>query len=297
LIPILSNSFIGYFLVLAATAIWSGNFIIARGLSNSIPPVTLAFLRWATAVLVVLPFAIRPLRRDIQVVWRHLGYLSLTAFLGITVFNTLIYIAAHTSKALNLSLIALCSPVFIILFARLFLHDPFTRRRLIGLVTATVGVVLLITNGELPRLTSMTFSQGDVWMLVAAVIFAAYSILVRIKPAELTPVVFIACTFILGLLFLAPWLAWELFEVKVINFSPLALGSIVYLGVGPSLLAFLCWNHAIAIIGPVRAAFVYYSLPLFSGIEALLLLDEPIHGVHVLSGILILAGVIVATRE
>jgi drug/metabolite transporter (DMT)-like permease len=292
-----SRTLIGYLLVLAATFIWSGNFIVARGLSNSIPPVTLAFLRWATAVIVLLPFAIRPLCRDIRVVRKHLGYLSLTAFLGVTVFNTLIYIAAHTSKALNLSLIAICSPVFMILFARLFLRDPFTRRRLIGLVTATFGVVLLITNGQLQRLTGLTLSQGDVWMLVASLIFAAYSILVRIKPAELTPVVFVGSTFILGLLFLAPWLIWELTEVKSIDFSPTALGSIVYLGVGPSLIAFLCWNRAITIIGPVRAAFVYYSLPLFSGIEALLLLDEPIQGVHVLSAILILAGVIVATRQ
>jgi drug/metabolite transporter (DMT)-like permease len=297
LIPKESRALIGYLLVLAATAIWSANFIVARGLSNSVPPVTLAFLRWTTAVIVLLPFGLRPLWRDIQVVRRHVGYLSLTAFLGVTVFNTLIYIAAHTSKALNLSLIALCSPVFMILFARLFLRDPFTRRRLIGLLTATFGVVLLITNGQLQRLTGLTFSHGDVWMLLAAAIFAAYSILVRIKPADLTPVVFVGSTFILGLLFLAPWFIWELTEVRVINFSPTALGSIVYLGVGPSLLAFLCWNRAITIIGPVRAAFVYYCLPLFSGIEALLLLDEPIHGIHVLSAVLILAGVIVATRE
>ncbi len=295
--PTESRTLIGYLLVLGATVIWSGNFIVARGLSDSIPPVTLAFLRWATAVIVLLPFGIRPLWRDIQVVRKHLGYLSLTAFLGVTVFNTLIYIAAHTSKALNLSLIAICSPVFIIVFARLFLRDPFTRRRLIGLVTASLGVLLLITNGQIQRLTGLTFSQGDVWMLLAAAIFAAYNILVRIKPAELTPVVFVGATFILGLLFLTPWFIWELTEVRVINFSPAALGSIVYLGVGPSLLAFLCWNRAITIIGPVKAAFVYYSLPLFSGIEALLLLDEPIHGVHVLSAILILAGVIVATRE
>ena len=122
-----SRSLVGYLLVLAATVIWSGNFIVARALSNTVPPVTLAFLRWSVALIVLSPFAIRPLYRDIQAIRKHLGFLSITAFLAVTVFNTLIYIAARTSKALNLSLIAISSPIFIVVLARLFLKEnPFT---------------------------------------------------------------------------------------------------------------------------------------------------------------------------
>jgi drug/metabolite transporter (DMT)-like permease len=287
----------GYLLVLAATAIWSGNFIVARALSNSVPPVTLAFLRWTIALIVLLPFAMRALLRDFQVIRKHLGYLSITAFLVVTVFNTLIYIAARTSKALNLSLIAISSPIFIVVLARLFLRDTLTYRRIIGVVTATLGVLLLLTEGELSRLVRLTFSEGDLWMLIAAVLFGAYSILVRIKPADLSPVAFLCSTFILGLIFLVPWVFWELRDVSVINFSSTTIAAIVYLGIGPSLLAYLCWNQAITIIGPVRAAVVYYFLPAFSGAEALLLLGEPVHAVHVVSGALILTGVIVATRD
>ena len=297
LVLIKSRSVMGYVLVLTATAIWSGNFIVARVLSNSVPPVTLSFLRWAIAVVVLLPFAVRPLSRDIQVIRRHLGYLSLTAFLVVTVFNTLIYMAAHTSKALNLSLIAVSSPIFIVLFARVFLKDRFTFRRILGLVSATFGVVLLITEGNLSRLMGLTFSEGDAWMILAAGIFGAYSILARVKPVGLSPVAFLCSTSILGLLFLLPWVIWELRDVQIINFSPTVIAAIIYLGIGPSLLAFLCWNEAITLIGPVRAAFVYYSLPVFSGAEALVILGEPVHVVHIFSGILILLGVIVATRE
>jgi drug/metabolite transporter (DMT)-like permease len=292
-----SKSFIGYLLVLAATAIWSGNFIVARALSNSVPPVALAFLRWTIALIVLLPFAIRALFRDFQVIRNHLGYLSITAFLVVTVFNTLIYIAARTSKALNLSLIAISSPIFIVVLARLFLRDTLTYRRIVGLVTATLGVLLLLTEGEPSRLVQLTFSEGDVWMLIAAALFGVYSILVRIKPPDLSAVAFLCSTFILGLIFLVPWVVWELRDVRVINFSSTTIAAIVYLGIGPSLLAYLCWNQAITIIGPVRAAVVYYSLPAFSGAEALLLLGEPVHAVHVISGALILTGVIVATRE
>ncbi|MGB6066839.1 MAG: DMT family transporter [Desulfomonilaceae bacterium] len=297
MIPRQTQSTTGYLFVLSATLIWSGNFIVARGLSDSIPPVTMAFLRGLIAVVVLIPFGIRPLCRDIKTVRKHLGYLALTGFFGLTVCNTLIYIAAHSSNALNMTLIALCSPIFLAVFARLFLHDTFTLRRIVGLITAALGAVLLITNGQLSRLMNLTLSEGDVWMLIQAATFAVYGILVQVKPAELSQSVFLSSMFILGWLFLVPWFLWELSGVKSIYFSPTAIGAIIYLGVGPSVLAFFCWNRGIEIIGPVRAGLVYYCLPLFSGVEAFLLLNEPVRWVHVLSGVLILTGVIVATRE
>jgi drug/metabolite transporter (DMT)-like permease len=293
-----SGSLSGYLFVLAAIAIWSGNFIIARGLSNSIPPVTLAFLRGLVAVVVLIPFGIRPLYRNIRTVRKHLGYLCLTGFLGLTVCNTLVYIAAHSSQALNMSLIAMCSPIFLALFARLFLHDTFTLRRIVGLIAGTLGAVLLVTDGQLGRLMSLTLSEGDAWMLIQAATFALYSILVQVKPAELSDRVFLSSMFVLGWLFLVPWFIWELItDVRSINFSPAALGAIIYLGIGPFLLAFLCWNRAIAIIGPVKVGLVYYCFPLLIGIEAFVLLDEPVYWVHAVSGVLILSGVLIATRE
>jgi len=287
----------GYSLVLAATAIWSGNFIVARVLANSVPPVTLVALRSAIAIIILLPFVVRPLRDEIIVIRKHLGYLALTAFVGLTVCNTLLYIAAASSQALNLALIAICSPVFTVVFARLLLHDTLTFRRIGGLVAATSGVVFLITDGQPFRLAHLTFSEGDLWMLGQAASFALYSILVRMKPAELSPLTFLFSLFVLGLLLLLPWLAWELSGTKGIEFSTATVAAILYLGVGPSLIAYLCWNQSVAIIGPARAAFVYYCLPLFSGGEALLLLGEPVNAVHLLSGILILAGIIFATWE
>ncbi|MBI5252490.1 MAG: DMT family transporter [Desulfomonile tiedjei] len=287
----------GYLFVLAATAIWSGNFIVARMLSDSVPPVTLVVLRSAIAAIVLLPFVIRPLYSEIRVIIRHLGYLALTALLGLTMCNTLVYVAAATSNALNLSLIAICSPVFTILFARVFLHDTLTLRRVVGLMTASSGVALLVTGGRISSLTHLTFSEGDMWMLGQAASFALYSILVRKKPVELQPLTFLFSLFLLGMLFLLPWFIWEQTGTKVVEFSPTTLVAILYLGIGPSLLAYLCWNQSVAIIGPARAAFVYYCLPLFSGVEALILLGEAVHAVHVLSGILILGGVVFATKD
>jgi drug/metabolite transporter (DMT)-like permease len=286
----------GYFFVLAATAIWSGNFIVARILSNSIPPVTLVMLRSSIAIIILLPFVIRPLRNQIPIIRKHLGYIALTAFLGLTVCQTVVYIAAVTSPALNLTLIAISSPVFTILFARIFLGDTLTLRRIIGLSAATSGIVVLITNAQLSRLAELTFSEGDIWMLSQAASFALYSILVRKKPADLQPLIFLFSLFVLGMVPILPWFVWEL-STKPMEFSATTALAVLYLGLGPSLLAYLCWNESVAIIGPSRAALVYYCLPLFSGGEALLLLGEPLRSIQVLSGALILGGVVLATRE
>jgi drug/metabolite transporter (DMT)-like permease len=289
--------FKGYLFVLAATAIWSGNFIAARALANSVRPVTLVILRSIIAVAILGPFAVRALARERAVILKHFGYLAATAFLGITLCNTLLYLAAVTSTALNLSLIAISSPIFTIVFARIFLSDKPTFRRITGLIGATSGVVLLITGGQLSRLVQLTFSKGDLWMVGQAASFSLYSIFVRQKPAEISPLTFLFTSFILGLLFLLPILPWEISHIRQIEFSQTIAATILYLGVGPSLLAYLCWNQSVAIVGPARAALVYYCLPLFSGVEAFLLLGEPIHGIHLISGILILSGVIVATWE
>jgi drug/metabolite transporter (DMT)-like permease len=104
---------------MSATALWSGNFIIARGLSESIPPVSLAFYRWVVAAIVFLPFALKPLLREWDCLRTHLPYLSMTALLGVTLFNTLIYFAGHTTTALNLSLISITFPIVIVILSRI----------------------------------------------------------------------------------------------------------------------------------------------------------------------------------
>jgi drug/metabolite transporter (DMT)-like permease len=287
----------GYLFVFAAMIIWSGNFIVARILADTVSPVTLTVLRSVIASIVLLPFVIRALHGQMGIIRKHIGYLVITAFLGVTASNTFLYIAAATSNALNMSLIAIFAPVLTILFARLFLSDTLTMRRTVGLIAATSGVILLVTKGQFSSLSRLTFSQGDLWMLGQSTSFAIYSILLRKKPAELQPLTFLFSLFVLGLLLPFPWFVWETMQNGMVEFSTSVMVAILYLGLGPSLLAYLCWNQSVAIIGPTRAAFVYYCLPLFSGVEALFLLGEPVYAIHVVSGILILGGVIVATTE
>ncbi|MEA2116756.1 MAG: DMT family transporter [Thermodesulfobacteriota bacterium] len=287
----------GYLFAICATALWSGNFIIARGLNESIPPISLAFWRWVVAVIVFMPFALKPLIAQRDVLKENIGYLAITALLGITTFNTLIYLAGHTTTALNLSLISITFPVFIVILSRLFFGEKITINKGIGIILVATGVVLLVTKGNVSSLANISFAVGEVWMLIAAIIFAVYSILIRHKPAGLSIWSFQLSTFILGLVFLFPFFIWEYTTSPTIEFDAKIVGSILYVGIFASLSAFVLWNKAIMVIGPTKAGMIYYTLPLFSGVLAYLILKEDISMVHLYSALLIISGILTANFE
>lgn len=285
----------GYLLAAAATLIWSGNFIIARGLADTVPPVLLAFLRWSVAALVVLPIGAPSLWRQRRVVRQHFGYLLVTAFFGVTLFNTFIYIAAETTTAINMSLLAIGTSIFMIVLARIVLGERLSATKISGAMLATLGVLLLVTGGELSHPRGLACAEGDLWMITAALVWAVYTILVRKKPTEIHQRTFLTATFWLGLALLVPWVGWAHLDTAELILSPAIMGVALYLGVGTSVVAYLLWNRAVSLVGASGVAFVYYTLPLFSGLEAFLILGEPATILHLLSGALIIGGVILAT--
>jgi len=290
----------GYIPALAATAIWSGNFIVARGLSGSIPPVSLAFWRWTVAALVFLPFALRSFISDLPAIRKNLPYLGITSFLGVTLFNTLIYFAGRTSTAINLSVISITFPLFIVVLARFVMKEKITLHKGIGILLVVSGVLLLITKGDLTRLLNLSFAVGDFWMLLAAITFAVYSILLKHKPRDIGVWSFQFSTFITGLLFLTPVFLWEQAITPPVEFNPAILFSILYIGIFASLCAFVLWNKAVISIGPAKAGMVYYTLPIFSAASAYFILGETLRWYHPVSFLIIVPGILIAnykTRE
>jgi len=139
--------------------------------------------------------------------------------------------------------------------------------------------------------------RGDLWMILAAMIFAAYSILIKLKPAELRLVPFQQCLFTLGTLFLLPFFAVERISSGPQAFSAEVVVSLLYAGIFASLAAFLSWNKGISIIGPVKTGMIYYSLPLFSSVLAFLILGEEIKLYHLICLMLVISGILIATIE
>lgn len=289
----------GYLSAIAATLFWSGNFTIARGVIENIPPISLAYWRWTTAVLILSPFAIKSLISDWALIKKHYIYLSITSILGVSLFNTLIYIAGHSTSAINMSLIVITFPIFIIVISRIVFNETITLNKGAGILLVVAGVIILVTKGDLTILKTISFVAGDLWMLLAAISFALYSILLKQKPIDLGTRSFQLSTFTIGLIFLTPFYIWESantnFQIQAIDSNVFI--SILYLGLFASLFSYVLWGKAIELLGPTKTSIIYYTLPIFSGIVAYLILGEKIENIHLLSMLLILIGVLAAILE
>jgi len=293
--PAKKNTYIGIGLAVLATIIWSGNFIVARGVIKQIPPVSLAFYRWSTAAIIIFPFAFKQCRLEWKVVkqsWHHLFWASLT---GITLFNTLVYIGAHYTSAINLALIGTTSsPIIAIVLARLFLKEKIGRLKMLGMMLCITGVIYLLSRGSIQNLVSFHFTRGDGWILLAALCFAVYNTMVRKKPAGISPVNYLFIIFSFGTLLLLPFYLWELGHTSPVQWNIGLLMIILYLGLGASVICFLCWNMAVGKLGAGRTALFGDLIPVFSSAEAALLLGEHFTWVHFLSMLLVFAGILLA---
>lgn len=278
-----------------AALLWSGNYVVARGLHQKITPVSLAFFRWLTATLVLMPIAYRPVKEQWPIIKKQALYLSITALLGVTLFNTFIYVAGRYSSAMNLAIIGTsAAPIFVLVLAAIFLKEKISRLQVAGALVCLAGILLLISNGNLSQLQHFKLSVGDVWILAAALAFAIYTLLVRKKPAHLSPVAFLASLFFIGTLLLLPAFIADAANGLPFVWSGNMVGVFLYLGVGASVGAFLSWNMAIQKLGPARTALFANLIPVFSAIEAVWILGEKGSWVIVFSMAIILLGLLLA---
>lgn len=293
--PILSSTVTGYLFALLATVVWSGNFVVARGLADALSPIELSFWRWAIALLTILPFAGRSLLRSLPLVRGLWGKVILMALLGITCFNTFIYQAGHTTAATNMSLLATTSPVVMAVIAHLFLRERLSRFQILGLCFALCGVIVLVSRGRLDTLLGLRFAQGDLWMIGSVLLFATYSLMLRCRPKAFPQKAFLALLIGIGVLGLLPPLFWQAATTGLSPLTGPVFSALIYIGVGASVISFLCWNLAIERIGMIRSGIIYNSIPLFVSIEATFILGESITLPQMIGGVLIIGGICYAS--
>lgn len=287
----------GIFPAFIATALWSTVFVLARSLAGQVPPAELSFWRWFIALLAMLVFSHRHCRRDMTIIRQHAGFLLLTGILGFGIFSLVVFKAGESTSATNLSLIAASAPVAMALLSVVLLHERLNMRQIVGLCIALGGVLVLVFKGDVRNLTQLAFTPGDLWMLLASLMFAVYSILVRRKPANLSQESFLTAMLGFASLFLAPLCLWNMFESGYRLPSAESWLAMLFMGIGPSSLAYFCWNIAVARIGAARSGVVYYSVPLFSSLEAGLLLGESVTLAQIAGGVLILGGIFISSLD
>ena len=289
------QTYAGIGLALLTVIIWSGNYVIAKGIAQQLPPVSLAFYRWSMASVCILPFAFRKIREQKEIILKNKSYIFWAALTGVSIFNTFIYLGGHYTSAINLALIGTTSaPVFATLMAAIFLKESISRYRITGMIICITGILYLLCQGSLQKLANFHFGKGDVLVLISAFTFAIYNTLVRKKPAGISPIAFLAVIFTLGSLCLLPFYVYETMHSPAVQWTPNMFYIILYLGIGNSIIAFFCWNASIERLGAAGTALFGNLIPVFSTIEAVLFLGEIFSNIHLISGLLVIGGLIIA---
>jgi drug/metabolite transporter (DMT)-like permease len=285
-----------YLLLSLTSLFWSGNVVIGRFVAGHIPPVTISVIRWAGAFVILLPFAARHLVHDWPLIRRHAGLLMLLALTGFSTYNTMAYYGLHFTTAINGLLLQSVSPLFVALWSFILFRDRLSLRQATGIGVSLAGVVVIVCQGSFQILLATAFNQGDLWFVVALLIYAFYVAILRLRP-PMHPLSFLAVGMAAGTVFLLPALALEIAagQTMVLDYTNALL--LLYLCIFPSILGYLCLNRGIELVGANRAAPFIHLVPVFGSVLAIALLGEHLQFFHAVGYLLVLAGITLATRR
>jgi drug/metabolite transporter (DMT)-like permease len=285
------------FLLLTLTVLfWSGNFVMGRAVNNSVPPISLAFWRWVLALLILLPFSIPHLRAQWPMVRQNFSLLAVYGVLGVSLFNTFVYISLHYTTATNALLINSIVPILIVLISYLQGVTQVSVRQIFGIAMSLTGVLTIICRADPSVLLMLQVNRGDLWILLAVVCWSLYTILLRKRPPDLHPLSFLASIVAIGMVPLTMLYIWEFSRIGGFDVNLVTSSSILYMALFPSVLCFIFWNQAVREVGPDKAGLFLYLMPVFGAILSAVFLGESISAFHLIGSVLIFAGIHLTTR-
>jgi drug/metabolite transporter (DMT)-like permease len=285
-----------YLLLSLTSLFWAGNTIMGRGLVGHVPPMTLAFIRWAGAAIILLPFAARHIVHDWPVIRKHAAIILLLSFTGFSIYNTMAYYGLQYTTAINGLLLQSIAPLFVAIWTFALFGDRLTFRQAVGVGVSLTGVVVIICHGSLAVLLSIDFNRGDVMFVVALLVYSFYAAMLRKRP-PINPLSFLAVGMGLGAIMLIPAVIWELASGKTLIIDTESLLSFAFVCIFPSLLGYLFLNRGIELIGPNRAAPFIHLVPVFGSVLAIALLGERFELFHAVGYGLVFSGITIATRK
>ncbi len=274
--------------------LWAGNSVLGRVLVSELPPLALNGARWLLACLLLLPFGWRVWQRP-EALRRRWGYLCILGLLGVGCYNALQYAALRTSTAINVTLIAASMPVWMLLLGALFYRVRPRAVELLGVVLSVLGVAVVLSRGQWAVLRHVTFVEGDLLMMLAVLVWAVYSWLLVRPPAHMQgvqrPDWNWAQLLLPQVMFGTLWAGLAAAVEASVWTPPASTGqglhgaalvlALLYVAIGPSIVAFRCWGLGVATVGPAVAAFFANLTPLFTALLSAALLGEapqPYHG-------------------
>lgn len=283
-----------YILLILTVLFWAGNFILARAIHLDMQPFTLAFMRWGLALVLILPWLLPRLIKNLPVIRQYLPRLLLLSFLGVVCFNTLVYQGVQYTTASNATLMQSAIPIVILVITSLFLGEKAGFRQWVGVFISFCGVVVLVSRGDHQVITSLDFNRGDLWIFGAVMSWALYSVALRWKPAELDGFTFFGFSVLAGVLVLLPLAIYEQGGVPLLELRSDIMMTVFYMAVFPSILSFIFWNKGVAELGAPTAGLFIHLMPLFGMALSVLFLGESVYLYQLVGILLIFTGIYLA---
>jgi drug/metabolite transporter (DMT)-like permease len=284
-----------YLLLSLTSLFWAGNIVLARYVAGHVPPMTLSCVRWIGAFAILMPFAWPHLKQDWPALRARLPLMVGLSATGFAFNNAVSYWALQYTEALNALLIQSSGPLFVALWSLLLFGIRLTWAQLAGIMISLAGVLTILLRGDLAALVNIQFNRGDVMFAGSVLSFGLYSALITRRP-KIHQLSLISFTIGCGALLLLPFSIWEFSAGVRLQPDALTVATVVYVMIFPSILAYLFFNRGIALIGPNRASPFLHLVPVFGSAMAILLLGEQPQLFHLTGYLLVLAGVVIASR-
>ncbi len=278
-----------------AVFFWAVNTVVAKGVISQVPPMSLSFYRWVTAMVFLLPFAWGPVKKDRALIRKNLGALFWLALPSVAVYNSVLYIGALFTTATNISLVVAAMPTVALGLAWAVSGARPRPLQVTGIALAMAGVCAIILQGTWQNLVTMNFNPGDLFIVVSIFAWAVYSVMLKKYPLPIHPLSFLMMTFILGTLIIFPFYIGELICFRGFTLTFRMALVFIYLGLCPSILSYVCWNHGVHTLGAPAASVFIYLVPVFTSVLAFFFLGEQISGFHLWGGGLILGGLLLSS--
>ncbi|OGA16014.1 MAG: hypothetical protein A3H32_13735 [Betaproteobacteria bacterium RIFCSPLOWO2_02_FULL_63_19] len=291
-----SSRLAAYALLVVAMASWGSSWAPARAVHAEVTPFALVFWRWAGAVVILLPFAARHARADLAEARKSWRWIVFFGMVGAAAYPMLGYMGLRHTTAINASLLNASLPLFIIPMAWIARRHTVGRRQLVGLAMSLAGSLAIVSAGDPAAIAALALNPGDLLILGAVALWALYTVMLDRRP-PMHPLSFTLFCIIVAVLCSTPFYAWDIITGGTFPVTLRTVSAIGYIALFPSVVAYLCWSHAVPVVGPNVAAFFNPLNPVFGALAAVLVLGERIHGYHVLGFVLVLAGLVLTARR
>jgi drug/metabolite transporter (DMT)-like permease len=283
-------------LLVVAAALWSGNHVLARAVSASVPIWSLNVVRWLIVAALMALVAAPKLRDDWPEMRRHAVVLGLLGILGGGLFGALQFVGVRYTGALTLSVLNSVAPAFIALASFLIFRDAISPLQGVGISISLMGVLVIVAKLDPATLLSMSFNPGDLIIAFNMGVWAVYSACLRLRP-PIAATSFLFSLAVWAAITALPGAVLEFVDGEYLKADAMTLATLAYSSVLSSAIAYIFWGSGVETLGVNRAGAFLHLVPVFGAVLAMTLLGEQLGLHHVAGIVLILAGVTLAVRK